>query len=53
VVIFPAADGAIGSPSVFDCGEAGTAVPLRSMTLASSEVLECGAVWLHYHVQSG
>jgi hypothetical protein len=28
-------------------------VPLRSVTLASSEVLECGAVWLRYQVQSG
>jgi len=55
LAIFPAVDGAKGSTSVFDFGEdeAGMAIPLRSMTLASSEVLECGAVWLRYRVQSG
>jgi hypothetical protein len=27
-------------------------VRLRSMTLASSEVLECGAIWLRYQVRN-
>jgi riboflavin biosynthesis pyrimidine reductase len=55
LAIFPAVDGTKGAPCVFDAGEdeAGVAAPLRSMTLASSEVLECGAVWLRYRVQSG
>jgi riboflavin biosynthesis pyrimidine reductase len=55
VVIFPAVDGVKGSASVFDMGEAeaGTAAPLQSMTLASSEVLECGGVWMRYRVQTG
>jgi riboflavin biosynthesis pyrimidine reductase len=55
VAIFPAIDGMKGAPCVFDSreDEAGTPVPLRSMTLASSEVLECGAVWLRYRVQNG
>jgi len=54
VVIFPAVDGTRGSASVFDSAEdeTGAAAPLRSMTLASSEVLECGGVWLRYRVQS-
>lgn len=53
LAIFPAVDGTKGSASVFDFVEDGKAVPLRSMTLASSEVLECGAVWLRYRVQCG
>ena len=55
VAIFPAMDGAKGAPCVFDSGkdEVGTPAPLRSMTLASSEVLNCGAVWLRYRVQGG
>jgi riboflavin biosynthesis pyrimidine reductase len=55
LAIFPAVDGTKGAPCVFDTGEdeTGAAAPLRSMTLASSEVLECGAVWLRYGVQSG
>lgn len=55
VVVFPAVDGVRGSASVFDMGEAeaGTAAALQSMTLASSEVLECGGVWLRYRVQTG
>jgi riboflavin biosynthesis pyrimidine reductase len=53
--IFPAVEGTKGSASVFDFGddEASMAVPLQSVTLANSEVLECGAVWLRYRVQSG
>src|ERR1700759_5541474 len=44
LAVFPAVDGTKGSSGVFDCGEdsAGMAVPLRSMTLTSSEVLGCG-----------
>jgi riboflavin biosynthesis pyrimidine reductase len=54
VAIFPAVDGTKGAPCVFDAGEnaAGTTAPLRSMRLASSEVLECGAVWLRYHARN-
>ncbi len=54
LAIFPAVDGARGAPCVFDCrdDEADTLAPLRSMTLESSEVLEGGAVWLRYRVQS-
>jgi riboflavin biosynthesis pyrimidine reductase len=54
VAIFPAIDGTKGAPSVFDSceDEAGRAAPLRSMTLVSSEELECGAVLLRYRVQA-
>jgi riboflavin biosynthesis pyrimidine reductase len=55
LAICPAVDGAKGAPSVFDSSndEAGTAAPVRSMMLQSSEVLEGGAVWLRYQLQSG
>jgi riboflavin biosynthesis pyrimidine reductase len=55
LAIFPAIDGTKGAPSVFESGEGetGVAAALRSMTLASNEVLECGAVWLRYRVQMG
>jgi riboflavin biosynthesis pyrimidine reductase len=55
VAICPAVDGARGAPSVFDSGseDAGVAAPIRSMTLASCEVLEGGAVWLRYRLQNG
>jgi riboflavin biosynthesis pyrimidine reductase len=55
LAIFPAVDGAKGAPCVFDSGdgEASTPAPLRAMTLESSEVLEGGAVWLRYRLQSG
>jgi riboflavin biosynthesis pyrimidine reductase len=55
LVIFPAVDSVKGSASVFDSteDEIATAAPLRSMTLASSEVLEGGGVWLRYDVQTG
>jgi len=54
LAIFPAVDGTKGPSSSFDSDEdeIGAAVPLRSMTLASSEVLECGAVWLRYQVRN-
>jgi riboflavin biosynthesis pyrimidine reductase len=53
LAIFPAVDRTKGSSSSFDSGEdeIGAAVPLRSLTLASSEGLECGAVWLRYQVR--
>jgi riboflavin biosynthesis pyrimidine reductase len=55
LVIFPAVDGAQGAPCVFDSrgDAAGTPAPLRAMTLESSQVLEGGAVWLRYRLQSG
>jgi len=55
VAICPAVDGSKGAPSIFDSGdhEGGIAAPIRSMTLASCEVLEGGAVWLRYRLQNG
>ena len=54
LAICPAVDGATGAPSIFDSGDedAGVAAPVRSMTLASCEVLEGGAVWLRYRLQN-
>jgi riboflavin biosynthesis pyrimidine reductase len=54
LAIFPAVDGAKGSPCVFDSGEneAGAPAPLRAMTLDSSQVLEGGVVWLRYRLHS-
>src|SRR5437763_12295299 len=55
LAICPAVDGAKGAPSIFDSGDtdAGVPAPIRSMTLASSEVLEGGVVWLRYRLQNG
>ena len=55
LVICPAVDGTKGAPSVFDSSaeDAGAPAPIRSMTLESSGVLEDGAVWLRYRLQSG
>ena len=55
LAICPAIDGAKGAPSIFDSSDedAGIAAPIRSMTLASTEVLEGGAVWLRYKLQNG
>jgi riboflavin biosynthesis pyrimidine reductase len=55
LVIFPAVDGVQGAPCVFDsrADAAGVPAPLRAMTLDSSQVLEGGAVWLRYRLQSG
>jgi riboflavin biosynthesis pyrimidine reductase len=55
LAICPAVDGAKGAPSVFDSSDkaAGVAAPIRAMTLDSTEVLEGGAVWLRYRLQSG
>jgi len=54
LAICPAIDGAKGAPSVFDSsnGDAGIAAPIRSMILASTEVLEGGVVWLRYRLQN-
>jgi hypothetical protein len=55
LAICPAVDGAKGAPSIFDSSDkdAGVAAPIRSMTLASTEVLEGGAVWLRYRLENG
>jgi riboflavin biosynthesis pyrimidine reductase len=55
LAICPAVDGAKGAPSIFDSSDedAGVAAPIRSMTLASTEVLEGGVVWLRYRLQNG
>jgi riboflavin biosynthesis pyrimidine reductase len=55
LAICPAIDGAKGAPSIFDSSDedAGVAAPIGSMTLASCEVLEGGAVWLRYRLQNG
>jgi len=54
LAIFPAVDGAKGAPCVFDstADEACAVAPFRSITLESSEVLDGGAVWLRYKLQS-
>ena len=55
LAICPAVDGARGVGHVFDSNddEADARAPIRTMTLESCEVLEGGAVWLRYHLQSG
>ena len=55
VAICPAVDGAKGAPSIFDSGnrDAGVSAPITSITLASTEVLKGGAVWLRYRLQNG
>ena len=55
LTVCPAIDGARGGPHVFDSSDeiTGPSAPVQSMTLASSEVLEGGAVWLRYRLQNG
>src|SRR5438874_557902 len=55
LAICPAIDGAKGAPSIFDSGDkdAGAGAPIRSMILASTEVLEGGVVWLRYRLENG
>jgi riboflavin biosynthesis pyrimidine reductase len=55
LAICPAVDGAKGAPSIFDSSDndAGIAAPIRSMTLASTEVLDGGVVWLRYRLHDG
>jgi riboflavin biosynthesis pyrimidine reductase len=54
LAICPTIDGARGGPHVFDSGEemTGPTAPIRTMTLESSQVLEGGAIWLRYRLQS-
>jgi riboflavin biosynthesis pyrimidine reductase len=54
LAICPAVDGAKGAPSIFDSSDndAGIAAPIRSMTLASNDMLEGGVVWLRYRLQN-
>ena len=54
LAICPAIDGARGGPYIFDSGEemSGPTAPVQSMTLASCEVLDGGAVWLRYRLQN-
>jgi riboflavin biosynthesis pyrimidine reductase len=54
LAICPAVDGAKGAPSIFDSSDrdAGQSAPITSMTLASTEVLEGGVVWLRYRLQN-
>src|SRR3954469_23464202 len=54
LAIFPAVDGAKGAPSVFEAADEApdTQAPVGAMTLASSEVLDGGAVWLRYRIEN-
>jgi riboflavin biosynthesis pyrimidine reductase len=54
VVICPTIDGAKGAPSVFDSTESDSdqRAPVETMTLASSKVLDGGAVHLHYTIRN-
>ena len=55
VVVCPAIDGANGAPSLFHStdSEADEPAPVAAMTLASSEVLDGGEIWLRYRLTSG
>lgn len=53
LVISPVVDGSTGAPNVFNSGDADLGpAPLESMTLASHEILDGGAVWLRYRLTS-
>ena len=53
LVISPVIDGSTGAPNVFNSGNADLGpAPIESMTLASHEVLDGGAVWLRYRLSS-
>ncbi|HUH85739.1 MAG TPA: RibD family protein [Stellaceae bacterium] len=54
LAISPVIDGAKGAPSVFDSRDedAGARAALGSMTLAHTEVLDGGAVWLRYQLEN-
>lgn len=53
LVISPAIDGSSGAPTVFNSGDVDLGpAPIQSMTLASHEVLDGGAVWLRYRLSS-
>jgi riboflavin biosynthesis pyrimidine reductase len=55
LALCPAVDGARGIGQFFDSNddETDARAPIQAMTLASSEVLEGGAVWLRYRLQNG
>ena len=49
LVISPTIDGSTGAPTVFNSGDVDLGpAPVESMTLASHQVLDGGAVWLRY-----
>ena len=51
LVITAAIDGSSGAPTVFNSGDVDLGpAPIETMTLASHEVLENGAVWLRYRL---
>ncbi|KAB0681476.1 dihydrofolate reductase family protein [Aureimonas leprariae] len=54
LAICPALDGAKGAPSVFDSRQAidGPSAPIGAMRLQSCEMLDGGAVWLRYVVET-
>ena len=54
LAVCPAIDGARGGPHVFDSAddEADMRAPVRTMSLASSEILQGGAVWLRYRLEN-
>ena len=54
LAICPVVDGARGVPHVFDSRDedADLRAPIHAMTLESSEVLDGGAIWLRYRLQS-
>ena len=53
LVITAAIDGSSGAPTVFNSGDVDLGpAPVETMTLASHEVLENGAVWLRYRLTS-
>ena len=54
LVLHAVVDGAKGAPTVFDSTDAESEqrAPIASMTLESSRVLDRGAVWLRYRLQT-
>jgi riboflavin biosynthesis pyrimidine reductase len=53
LVICPVIDGSTGGPIVFNSGDTDLGpAPIESMTLASHEVLEGGAMWLRYRLSA-
>ena len=53
IVISAAIDGSSGAPTVFNSGDVDLGpAPIESMTLASHEVLDGGAIWLRYRLSS-
>jgi riboflavin biosynthesis pyrimidine reductase len=53
LVVSPSIDGSTGAPNVFNSGDVDLGpAPIEKMTLASHEVLEGGAVWLRYRLNT-